>query len=223
MTKTSILLGVLMFTSLAQAQGVRDRVEKAGDRQALRQDAREKRDDLRDGARLESLLARFDAARAHNDVTALLGVDAELRRLIAGELAESRAEYGKDRAEVRQDQRELGSDRRELARDQVTGRGPAVKVDDRHDRNDDRRDLAGDRRDARDEVRHAVRVAEIDAEYARLQGRADRGSLDRKRSLLTELLALSRHELRQDSREAAEDRRELREDRRETREDVRQR
>lgn len=218
MTKTPILLAVLLFSCASQAQAGRDRVEKAHDRGALRQDGRETRDDWRDAARLENLVARFDAARARGDLGALAVIDAELRGLLAGELAESRAEASRDRAELRQDQRELGSDRRELRRD-----GPgAVRADDRHDRNDDRRDLRDDRRDARAEVVHDARVGQINAELAGLSGRSDNPSLNRRRALMTELVALARRELRQDGRESSEDRGELREDRRETREDRRQ-
>jgi len=223
MTKTSILFAVLMCSCAAHAQVPRDRAEKAVDRQALRQDARQTRDDWRDAARLEGLIARFDAARARGDLAALGAIDAELQRLLAGELAESRAEYAQDRAEIRQDRRELGSDRRELRRDVATGRGPGVKADDVRDRNDDRRDLRDDRRDSRAEALHGGRVLQIDAELRGLTGRADGPSLDRKRALMGELVALARQEIRQDSRESGEDRRELREDRRETREDKRQR
>lgn len=225
MTKTPILLAVLLCSSIAsvaEAQVLRDRGEKASDRQALRQDVQEGRDDWRDAARLEALLSRFDAARARGDQAALLAIDAEVRRLLAGEVAESRVEYVKDRGEMRQDQRELASDRRELGRDHAAGRGPGVKADDVRDRNDDRRDLRDDRRDARAEARHVFRIAEIDSELGRLSGRADARSLDRKRVLLAELVGLARQELRQDRREAGEDVRELREDRRELREDVRQ-
>jgi hypothetical protein len=207
MTKTSILLGVMLFSCASQAQVARDRAEKVRDRQALRQDGREKRDDWRDAARVEGLIARFDAARARGDFAALSAIDAELRGLLAAELTESRGELQRDRAEVRQDNREVRSDRRELVRDGAAGRGPLVKADDRHDLRDDRRDRRDDLRDVRGEARQAARVAQIDSELAGLAGRSDAPSLDRKRALMGELVALARQELRQDRREAGEDHR----------------
>ncbi|MBL8952791.1 MAG: hypothetical protein JNK82_18565 [Myxococcaceae bacterium] len=193
MTKPPILLAVLLCACAANAQ-------VAKDRQELRQDARQTRDDWRDAARLESLIARFDAARGRGDTRGLAAVEAELSRLLANELTESRRELS-------QDQRELGSDRRELRRDIANGRRAGVRAD-------DVRDLRDDRRDARAEAVHGARVLQIDSELRGLSGRADGPSLDRKRELMGELVVLARQEVRQDARESGEDRRELREDRR---------
>lgn len=162
-------------------------LEHARDRAELRQDRRELADDRRDAAWMEQLLARFDAARAGRARGALAAVENEALRTLDRERQEARAELARSHAEVRRDARDPGADRRDLR-------------DDRRDRRDDRRDLA--------------RVEAIRSEFWSLRGRMDRRALDRKRSLLVEMVRLARAELREDHRELREDRREEREDRR---------
>lgn len=167
----------------------------AADRQALRADAREKRDDRRDAAALEVLLARFDAARARNDLGGLAAVERELKNRVEREVVESKVELAKDAREVRQDRREVAGDKR---------RGQGTR--------DDRRDLRDDRRDAVVEAGALARVKAINGELGALLGKTDAASLTAKRALLVELIGLGWHELGGDHREAREDRRELRED-----------
>lgn len=205
---------------LAQAQVMRDRLEKAKDRQELRQDARERRDDRHDAMKLETLLAQIDSARQRNDVAALARIDEELRALVQTEIAESKVELARDRAEVRADNRELRSDRREIRRD-VRAKRPLALANDVHDKRDDRRDRRDDVRDARVEEASLARTQAIAAELSGLYGKQDAPSLDRKRTLVLELVSLGRAQRVQNVRERAEDKRELREDRRELREDRR--
>jgi hypothetical protein len=68
-----------------------------------------------------------------------------------------------------------------------------------------------------------ARRRSIAQEYRGLMNRVDAPSLDRKRTLLVELIGIARAEVRQDKQETREDHKELREDRRETREDLRDR
>ncbi len=219
--RTTALFAVLFAVS-AQAQVLRDRIEKAQDRKALRQDARERVDDRRDVAAAQALLADFDAARARNDAAALAAIDGRVSAALEREQREGRWELAKDRQEVRQDRRELATDRRELRKDVVQGK-PLQAADDLRDKRDDRRDLADDKRDARVEGRQGLRIAAMRTEWAALAGKMDAASLDVKRALIAEYIGFSRGELVQDRKETREDRRELREDRRELREDVRQR
>lgn len=161
----------------------------AADKQALRVDARERRDDARDAVALEVLLARFDAARGRNDVAALMGIQRALKAQVAREVAETRVEVVKDGREIRQGRREVGT-------------------------KDDRRDLRDDKRDFAVEAASLARVKAIDAELGTLAGKADGASLDRTRALIVELIGMGWNELGRDRRETREDRRELREDRR---------
>lgn len=187
----TLFLAVVCVSVGAAAQGV------PSDRQALRVDARERRDDRRDAVALEVLLARFDAARARNDRAALDLITRELKMRVNREVVESKVEVLKDAREVRQD-------RRELVGDQVRGK-PAA---------DDRRDLRDDRRDLAVEAASLGRVKAIDVELAGLVGKSDVASLNRTRALMVELIGMGWNELGRDRRETREDRRELREDRR---------
>jgi len=178
--------------ALAQARPGERKVNQAEKRQNRRQSV----DDAVDTARLQKVLADFDAARAAGSAAKLRSVDARLQALMRQEAREGRRE-------LRQDSREVRRSRRERNRNV---RGAA--------RRDDRRDLRDDRRDRRAEARSAARRSAIATELSRLHGRYDQGALARKRSLIVELIALARQEQRQNRRERREDRRERREDRR---------
>jgi len=209
-------------TGVAQAQPApaKDRREMAQDRRELAQDRRETRDDWRDLKRLEGLLARFDAARAANDLAALGRLDAELRALAGMEVREGQKELARDVKEVRRDTREVRDERREARADVAQGR-PVAAANDRRDLADDKRDRRDDVRDARVEAAQTNRAAQIGAQLQALAGRVDPASLDQRRGLHLQLIALAKAELKGDARERAEDRRELREDRQEKREDRR--
>jgi hypothetical protein len=222
-TLTSALVVALFAVGCAaHAQAPRNQVERSQDRQELRQDSRERTDDWRDVASLETVLADFDRARSPVNTGALATVDARLRHLLRAELAEGSHELSKDRAEIRKDNQEVRSDRREVGRDVAQGR-PGAYADDKHDLRDDRRDRRDDVRDANAEGRSQADRLRIARELAALEGRYALPELQRKRGLIVELIQLARQEVRQDGRETREDRREIREDRRETREDRRQR
>ncbi len=197
---------VLAVPTAGSAQLPRERVDRvpepAQDRAELRHDRRELARDRWDIRWMDELLARYDAARARRDRRALLGVERDVARTLARAEHEARLEVRDARGELRQERAEAASDRR------------GEWGDDRRDARDDRRDLRDDRRDAR-------RVAAIRDDFARLQGRMERRSLDRKRAMIVELGRMARAELHEDRRELREDRGELREDRRDVRDDLR--
>jgi hypothetical protein len=197
----------------------RDRMEKAQDRGEMRQDGRQAMDDRMDLAKLEATLAEMDRVRATRRPAELAMVDRKVMELIRDEAVESRTEMAQKAGEVRKDSGELRSDRREVRQDTAMGM-PGKTVNDTHDLRDDRRDKRDDQRDLAKEQMQATRRHQIAMEYRGLMNRADQPSVDRKRTLLVELIGMARNEVRGDRQELREDKKELREDRRETREDV---
>ncbi|MDC0714829.1 hypothetical protein POL68_40650 [Stigmatella sp. ncwal1] len=198
------LLATMAFSLpvLAFADGPHRRGERVENRQEAQQNRQEQRDDRRDLKQLENLIARFDAAwsRRHHD--ALRQVDADLRAYVAADLAENRYELSDAQAEVRRDTHEV--------RD-------ARYAHDRREFQDAQRDRRDDKRDVRVEAEALRRTRGIQRELEGLYGRVDRNSLERKRSLMMELLQMARTEQEHNRQEIREDRRESREDRREAR------
>ncbi len=206
----------------AHAQVARDRQEKAQDRREIAQDQRQIADDANDIRHLQILIGRFDRARATGNAVELQAVDNEVRRVVAIELQEGRREQAQKNAEVARSAGEVRSERREVGRDVRNGR-PGAAARDRRDARDDRRDLRDDVRDAQKESAQNQRRYNIAVELNGLAGRLDPPSLERKRTLMVQLLREAGIEYRESVKEANEDRKELREDRRETREDRRRR
>jgi hypothetical protein len=200
--------------------GPANSVQRAQDRREIRADKARRYGDWRDLNRLQGVLAKLDAARASNNAAGLAAVDEELRALVARELGEDRVEVAQARAEVRRDNREVRSENRDLRHDIAMGK-PGQAMNDLHDRRDDLRDRRDDIRDTQVAKADLNRTRAIARELNSLAGRYDAPSLNRKRALITDLIALAKVEVVQDRRELHEDRRELREDRRETREDRR--
>jgi hypothetical protein len=218
-----LVLGALVFSTLTLAQPMRNRVEKAKDRQDLRQDNRQLGDDRLDAARAAQILRDYDQAAAGNDVPRLGGIDAAFNAHLSRELAESQVESAQARQEVREGKREVAGDRRELRKDVVVGKGPGAVIDDMHDKHRDRVNLADDRRDVGRERLSRERLLVIQSQLGGLAGRFDPPSLSAKRQLYAEVVANAVGEVHRDQQEKREDTRELREDRRERREDRRQR
>ncbi|MFZ5439920.1 MAG: hypothetical protein ACOZQL_07910 [Myxococcota bacterium] len=216
-----VMMGALFFASVVSAQPLRNRVEKAKDRQDLRQDRRQLADDRLDAARAAQLLRDYDAAAAANDAARLGAIDQAFNAHLAREIAESKVESAQARQEVREDKRELASDRRELRQDVAVGRRPGVVADDARDKARDRANLADDRADAARERLSRERLLAIQAQLGGLAGRFDPPSVATRRQLYAEVVGQAVGELQRDKAERREDRRELREDRRETREDRR--
>lgn len=208
-----LTFAVFVVASVSSAQ-VRNRVERANDRQDLRQDNRQLANDRFDAARARQLLADYDAAMARADVAKLGALDQAFDRHLAREIAESRVESAQDRQEVRQDKRELRSDGREIAK-------PGNVRDDVRDTARDQANLADDRRDRATERLTRDRLVAIQSQLAGLSGRFDPPSVSAKRNLYGEVLWFAQAEKAQNVQEKKEDKRELREDRRETREDRR--
>lgn len=208
-----LALAVLVLSSsLSLAQPLRNRIEKAKDRQDLRQDNRQLNNDRFDAARAMAMLRDYDAAAAVGDVVRLGGIDVAFNGHIAREIAESKIESAQARQEIREDKRELGSDRREV-------RQPGNTLDDVKDKNRDRINLADDAKDARREFLSRERLQIIQGQLAGLAGRFDPPSVAQKRALYAEVAGAALKEIANDKSERAEDRRELREDKRETKED----
>lgn len=214
-------LAVMVVSSLAFAQAPRNRVERAKDRQDLRQDRRQLADDRMDAARARQMLVDYDAAAAANDAARLGSLDAAFNVHLQREIAESRVESAQARQEVREDKREIRGDRRELRQDVALNRRPGVVADDARDLGRDRANLADDRADAAKERLSRERLQAVQAQLGGLAGRFDAPSVSQKRALYAEVLAVAINEIGRDKQERREDKRELREDRRETREDRR--
>lgn len=177
--------------------------ERVTDRREVRQDHRQTADDRFDRARVTEVRDRYGAARAVGDTEAIALIDVQVRAMLAGERAESRAEVAGDQAELRRSRRETRRTR-DAALD---GDAPASELrDDRRDRRDDRRDVNVERREAAVE-------RDLSAEWAALAGHYDETSLAKRADLLDTLVATSSAEVRRDHRETREDRRERREDR----------
>ena len=173
------------------------------DKQELRENRAQTRDDWLDLKRLEGLLARFDRARATNNANELNICDTELRWLVNTELGEGRKEIAQDRREVGRDTREVREGRRE-----------AWETGDRGEVREERRERRDDVRDTKRKIAMHRERRRIALELQALAARRDPAALDRKRALTVEMINLARHELGQDVRERREDRREMREDRR---------
>lgn len=216
-----LVVGVLVVSAVSAAQPKRNRVEKARDRQDLRQDNRQLTDDRLDAARAAALLRDYDAAASRNDAGRLAGLDQAFNKHLVREIAESRVESAQAQQEVREDKRELRGDRRELNQDVALRRRPGVVADDVHDKNRDRVNLADDRVDAAKERISRQRLLAIEQQLGPLAGRFDPPSVAQKRQLYAEVVGNAVNELGRDQAEKREDKRELREDRKETREDRR--
>lgn len=193
MSKWLLATMALSLPVLAHAGGPRgnNHGEQVRDRQELRQDARESRDDHYDLRQVESLLARYDSARGRSARRDLLQVEEDVRRYVASELNETRRELAQDKQEARASAREVHRDGH---------------------RYDDRKDYRDDVRDVRQESRALRQTRSISQELNNLYGRLDSGSLSRKRMLIADLVQLARAEQSQNRKEMHEDRREARED-----------
>jgi len=193
---SSALVAALLLAGSAQAQSRHAQKERAQNRQELRADRAEQRDDKRDLAELKAVLADFDRARARKNDRELSAVEVRLKRLLSAELAEGRVELASDKAEARRSANEVRH-----------AGGRWESRDDRQDRRDDRRDVQEEAASQRARLRVA---RELDA----LVGSRRASDLKRQRSLIVELINLGEQELRQNGQERREDRRERREDRR---------
>jgi hypothetical protein len=217
----NMMIGLtLVVSSVAVAQPARNQVEKAKDRQDIRQNTRQIADDKRDLANVNTLLTQFDAAVARSDVAAIAAVDSQFQAYLVREGVEAQREVAQANQEVREGKREVRSEARELKRDVVQGR-PVAALDSAKDLVRDQGNLADDRSDAAKERAARNRLFAIRTELTPLQGLADPASTSKKRALYAETVQLAQRDLARTQVEQREDRRELREDRRETREDRR--
>lgn len=216
--KKALGLLVVGLSACATAQPVRNRVERANDRQDLRQDKRQLVNDAKDLGDVNALLAQYDLALSRNDAMGIKAVDAQFQNYLAKEAVEANREVAQAQQEVRQDKREVRGDRRELGGDLARGKRAG---DDARDLARDKVNTVDDRSDAARERNARSRLFLIRGELAPLQGLVDPGATARKRALYAEVVTLAKSDLARTKIEQGEDRRELREDRRETREDRR--
>lgn len=196
---TAFIATVLLSAGAANAQWHGN--ERRQDNREVHQDKAALRDDRRDLADLEDVLARFDRAWNRQDERAMSAVEDRLRELMRQEFAESRAEYEKARGEVRRSDREVRRD--------GWGR-PGARADDRRDRRDDVRDT-------RVEAATLQTRAAIARELHWVMGSRNPSDLQRERNLIAQLVQVARVEVQQSKQELREDRQERREDRRERR------
>lgn len=186
-------VAVLGFVVAAYAAGP---VERAGDRQEIREDRREVAGDVVDAARLRQCIADWHQARVSRATPAERAADACLESWLRREIAENQREVADDRQEVRE------------SRGEARGIGP-----------NDQRDLAGDRADLARERADRARTREIaialrDLHPKFINNSATPADYDVKAGLLRELDGLAQREIARTQGERIEDRRELREDRR---------
>lgn len=215
--KLWILGGVMMaMTGSAALAAPPDPVERANDRQALREDTRESIADRWDKARLEGLLADYVKARKTRNGAALTELDQRFMTEIRVEVRESKIETAEKAQELNQSERERNGERREVVKDVVTGH-PVHAARDAHDLRDDRRDVRDDRRDLAAEAASLKRKQDIREAYAARLGQLDAKSVLAKEGLIKRAIAEAALEVRADVKEKHEDRRELREDRRDDR------
>ena len=215
-----LLLGVLMPRDSRAQDRIRNAAERAADHRELRQDRRQLTDDLRDAARLESLLGKHREAGRAGDHAALASIHEQVKLMLAAETSEAAREAAQAKAELRRSNREVRGDRREIRSNKARSQTGATARKDRRDLRDDRRDRRDDRRDAAGEQSRHQRYLALGERWNTLQ---PGGDVQAHQEVLEELLTLARTEVLVDGAEAREDRRELREDRRESREDRRQR
>jgi|GEM_PF-2260073 len=215
--KRFVLTGIFCFgmTSSALAAPPTPR-EKAGDRQALREDRRETAADRWDTARLESVLAAYRAARANGNAAQLGDLDRRFMAELAIELHESRIEVGEKGQEVRDSRGEVREERREVRKDVVDGK-PVKTVRDAKDLADHKRDRNDDKRDRNVEVASLAAKRTIRDRYVTLMGRFESSATASKLGLIEEAVGLAKKEVRGDVHEQREDGREKREDRRDGR------
>jgi hypothetical protein len=186
--------------------------ERAGNRQAVREDRREVRNDRWDVARLTKVLNDYRAAAKSNAAKRLAGIEERFLAELNLELAESRVEVREKQAEVNDSRQERNGERREVVRDVVDGR-PVQAARGAHELVDDRRDLADDRRDRNIEVRNLEAKRDIRTRFTTLKGQTGRESVDQKIKLIEDALKLARDEVGTSVQERIEDKREIREDR----------
>jgi len=211
-----VVAGAFMIGCGTAQAGAPNPVERAGDRQELREDRRETGADRWDKARLEALHAQYVAARAARNLALVGQLDRRVLAELQHEIGESKVETAEKAAEVRESGRERAGERREVVKDVVRGR-PVKAARDARDLADDRRDVRDDRRDLAAEAAALARKRDIRDAYLARMGQLDPASLAAKEALIQRAIGEAAVEVRADVKEKVEDRKELREDRRDVR------
>jgi uncharacterized protein YjbJ (UPF0337 family) len=186
--------------------------EKIDNRQDLREDRRETRNDRWDALRLEKLLADYKKASKLKQTKRMKALDDRFMAELALELVESNVELAEKREEVRESKDERNEERREMVKDVVKGR-PVAAAHDAAELRDDRRDLRDDRKDRATERVNLELKRNLRDRYQALLGKTDKDSVGQKIGLIEEALTTAKGELVGDIQERAEDRKEIIEDR----------
>lgn len=204
-----IFVGVLISASACGAQPRRrEQRVNAHERRDNRRDIREDRRHLE---QILTIREQWLAALASGNHSQEVRADNALQTWLAKEIREADREVRENKRESRRSRRELGNSRRH--------RRAAPSPRARHAHRDDRRDLRDDKRDLSQARRMRAQMATVARQIQQLQPAFDTRSAtqtqyERKRSLLTDLVRLSKAQLQQEKTERREDRRETREDRR---------
>ncbi len=186
--------------------------EKIDNRQDLREDRRETRNDRWDAARLEKLLADYRKAAKLKQTKRFKTLDDRFMAELALELVESNHEIVEKREEVRESREERNEERHEMVKDVVNGR-PVAAAHDAAELRDDRKDLRDDRRDRADERVGLELKRSMRDRYLSLLGKIDKDSVAQKLGIIEEALTEAKNELVGDVKERVEDRKEIIEDR----------
>lgn len=220
-----LLAGLLLSSSFVSAQAIRNQVEKANDRNQIRNDQAtidRDRKEIRDFNQHRRQLG--DAVKSANQDAAHLHHHA-LIAAMEREIAQGQGKINSASREVKGSASEVRSDNREVRRDKNQGK-PLQAMDDRRDRRDDVRDLKDDVNDRNELIARNNRQKEILAVFKDIKVKGNPNAfaaIKAKQSLLDEFETTMIRDMGENWEELSEDKTELREDRRETREDRRQR
>ncbi|MEM0998545.1 MAG: hypothetical protein AAGN35_15915 [Bacteroidota bacterium] len=219
----TLLLGIF---SPVNAQAVRNNVERAQDRNQIRNDKEIITRDRAEINQFRGYRQGMKKASANGNLAIAQGQHAKLVAAMQREVEQGKAKIAQANRELGQSRAEVRSSNREINRNRRTNKGPVVRADDRADRRDDVRDRRDDRNDLKERQARHARQQEILAAYRSIRVNGNPNAIaafQAKQNLLDEFEQTMIRDMGENWEELGEDRRELREDRRETREDRRQR
>ncbi|MEM7036404.1 MAG: hypothetical protein AAF570_05435 [Bacteroidota bacterium] len=210
--------------SMANAQAVRNTVERAQDRNQI---ANDKATIQRDRAEITQFRANrqgLGEAIKNGNAGMARAYHMKLVSAMEQEIRQGKAKTAQANREISQSRSETRSSNREL-RNSVRNGKPVQAADDARDRRDDRRDTRDDVSDRNERLARTQRQQSILGTFKSIDvsGKNAFEALKAKKNLLEEFEQTMIRDMGENYEELAEDRRELREDRRETREDRRQR
>lgn len=220
------------FTSLIQAQAIRNAAEAAENKEEIRIGNAELDRDVQELHSFKAKLHAFEIAFQNRDLdkarTLKIDIVSDMHREIQQserKIAQDREEVGESTAERNASNREVRRSRRDVA-DNGTATNSEIRSlrDDRRDRADDQRDLNDDKSDLEQQIARTARQKFIVNALKAVNFSFDltvREQVVANKKLIHEFvqtmeadIAATKIELKEDKVETAEDRRERREDRR---------